>query len=158
MEIKVGIADMNVSDDPAATIVTHSLGSCIGVTVYDPSVKVGGMLHFMLPEPTDPKKAKEKPFMFCDTGVPLLFKACYELGAKKSRMIVKIAGGAQVLRASETFSIGQRNNGALRKMLFKNNVMIDGEDIGGSRPRTMRLNVGTGEVSVKIPGGEQKVL
>ncbi len=112
----------------------------------------------MLPEPADSNKAKERPFMFCDTGVPLLFKACYELGAKKGRMVVKIAGGAQVLKASETFSIGQRNNGALRKILFKNNVMIDGEDVGGSRPRTMRLSMGTGEVSVKIPGGEHKVL
>ncbi len=158
MDITVGIADMKVTDDPNATVVTHSLGSCIGVVIYDPSVKVGGMLHFMLPEPTSPAKGKEKPLMFCVTGVPLLFKACYELGSKKGRMVVKIAGGAHVLDPNETFCIGQRNHGALRKILFRNNVLIEAEDIGGSKARTMRLNIGTGEVTVKIPGQGEKNL
>ncbi len=152
MDITVGIADMKVSDDPEATLVTHSLGSCIGVAVYDPHAKVGGLLHYMLPESTSPDKAKNNPFMFADTGIPLLFKSCYELGAKKGRMVVKIAGGSQIMRATEVFSIGQRNHGALRKIFFHNNVLIDAEDIGGSVARTMRLSIATGQVSVKVPG------
>jgi chemotaxis protein CheD len=96
--------------------------------------------------------------MFCETGVPLLFKACYELGAKKGRIVIKIAGGAQVLKASEVFSIGQRNHGALRKILFRNNVLIEAEDIGGNKARTMRLNIGTGEVTSKHPGQGIKIL
>ena len=81
----VGIADMKVSDDPKVTLVTHALGSCIGVTVYDPVARVGGMIHYMLPESKmDHKKAKETPLMFADTGIPLLFKACYKIKAEKA--------------------------------------------------------------------------
>jgi len=149
---------MKVSDDPEAILITRSLGSCIGVTVYDPVAKVGGLLHYMLPEPSNADKANSRPFMFCSTGVPILFKSCYELGAKKGRMIVKIAGGAHVLRASETFSIGQRNQGSLRKILFRNNVLIEAEDVGGSAARTMRLNIATGEVTSKAPRQNSKVL
>lgn len=158
MEITVGIADMKVSDDPEAILITRSLGSCIGVAVYDPKSRVGGLLHYMLPESTSPDKAKNSPFMFADTGIPLLFRSCYDLGAKKGRMVVKIAGGSQIMDASEVFSIGQRNHGALRKIFFRNNVLIDAEDIGGSVARTVRLSIATGEVSVKVPGQNYNLL
>jgi len=96
--------------------------------------------------------------MSADTGIPLLFKSCYQLGAKKGRMVVKIAGGSQIMDATEVFSIGQRNHGALREIFFRNNVMVDAEDIGGSVARTMRLSIATGEVSVKVPGQDYKLL
>jgi len=150
---------MKVSDDPGVTLVTHSLGSCIGLAVYDPVAKVGGMLHYMLPESElDTKKAKTRPFMFADTGIPVLFKACYKLGASKGRMIVKVAGGAQVMDASGVFNIGKRNYAALRKIFWRNKVIIDGEDIGGTVNRTMRLSVATGELSLKVSGQGYKVL
>jgi chemotaxis protein CheD len=150
---------MKVSDDPGVTLVTHSLGSCIGLAVYDPHVKVGGLLHYMLPESKlDPVKARNKPFMFADTGIALLFKSCYELGAKKGRMIVKLAGGSQIMDASETFCIGQRNHGALKKIFFRNNVIIDAEDVGGSVTRTMRLSIATGELTLRITGQEPFML
>ncbi len=158
MDIRVGVGDMKISDDSTATIVTHSLGSCIGLVVYDPVAKVGGMLHYMLPDSTKSTKGKERPLMFADTGIPLLFKSCYNLGARKGRMVVKAAGGSQIMAASEKFEIGKRNHAALRKILFRNNVMIRGEDVGGSVSRTMRLNIAKGEVSVKIAGGDDKVL
>lgn len=91
----VGVADMFVSDNEEDTIITHGLGSCLGIAIYDPVVRVGGLLHAMLPDSkVDPEKAKEKPFMFVDSGVPMLFRACYALGAVKSRINVKVAGGA----------------------------------------------------------------
>jgi len=158
LEITVRIADMKVSDDPEAILITRSLGSCIGVAVYDPRVRVGGLLHYLLPESTNPDKAINNPFMSADTGIPLLFKSCYQLGAKKGRMVVKIAGGFQIMDATEVFSIGQRNHGALREIFFRNNVMVDAEDIGGSVARTMRLSIATGEVSVKVPGQDYKLL
>lgn len=153
MDITITIADMRVSNNHEVTLVTYSLGSCIGVAVYDPAVKVGGMLHYMLPESQlDPQKARNKPLMFADTGIPMLFKACYELGAAKTRMIVKVAGGSQVLDASGVFNIGKRNYAALRKIFWRNNVLIDAEDIGGTVNRTMRLNIGTGDLQLKISG------
>jgi len=149
---------MKISDDPEAILVTHSLGSCIGLTVYDPQAGVGGMLHYMLPESTTPDRAKSKPFMFANTGIPLLFKSCYKLGAAKGQMVVKVAGGSQVLDASEQFMIGKRNYAALRKILFRNNVLINAEHIGGSVSRTMRLSIATGEVFVKVSGQKYETL
>jgi len=149
---------MKISDDPEAILVTHSLGSCIGLTVYDPQAGVGGMLHYMLPESTTPDRAKSKPFMFANTGIPLLFKSCYKLGAAKGQMVVKAAGGSQVLGASELFMIGKRNYTALRKILFRNNVLINAEHIGGSVSRTMRLSIATGEVFVKVSGQKYETL
>ncbi|NTW17986.1 MAG: chemotaxis protein CheD, partial [Syntrophaceae bacterium] len=97
-EIVVGISDFKVSNNANDMLVTYALGSCIGVAVYDPVVKVAGLLHFMLPESSlDAKKAGETPAMFADTGIPLLFKSCYKFGADKKRMVVKVAGGASIL-------------------------------------------------------------
>jgi len=146
----VDIADFAVSRDQDVTLVTYSLGSCIGVTIWDPAVRAGGMLHYMLPEASlSPEKAASVPAMFCDTGVPRLFRALYELGAAKNRLIVKVAGGSMLLDDRGTFNIGKRNYLALRKIFWKNGVMIDGEDVGGSVSRTLRLNVASGEVTLK---------
>lgn len=155
MNVVVDIADLNVSKDGGATLITFSLGSCIGVTIWDPVAKVGGLLHYMLPEASiAPAKAEASPAMFCDTGVPKLFKAAYELGASKGRLVVKVAGGSQLVDDNGTFNIGKRNYLALRKIFWKNGVLINAEDVGGSSSRTVRLNVGTGEVTVKTRNGE----
>jgi len=159
LNIVVGMADMKVNDHPETTLVTYSLGSCIGVAIYDPISRVGGMLHYMLPEAgLDPEKAKERPFMFADTAIPLLFKSAYELGAKKSRIRVKVAGGSQILDDGGYFNIGKRNYAALRKMFWRNNVMIENEDIGGTINRTMYLKISDGSIWLKISGGERKNL
>src|SRR5882724_8220566 len=91
----VGIADMAVSADPRVQIITYALGSCLGLCVFDPVARVGGMLHLMLPQGSlSPEKAAANPLMFADTGIPKLFLGAYALGAKKERMIVVVAGGA----------------------------------------------------------------
>jgi chemotaxis protein CheD len=150
---------MKVSNDPDEVLITYSLGSCIALAVYDPVVKVGGILHYMLPDSSlDKQKAQEKPFMFANTGIPMLFKSCFKLGAKKNRMIVKVAGGSQLMDRSEFFNIGKRNYAALRKLFWRNNVIIEGEDIGGNVNRTMSLNIGTGTVTLKISGKGEIVL
>jgi len=149
----VGVADVAVSSNPEDTLITYSLGSCIGVVIYDPAAKVAGMLHYMLPESTvDPEKARLKPAMFADTGVPLLFKASYQLGAKKQNMIVRIAGGSQILDDSGVFNIGKRNYMALRKIFWRNNVLVQAEHIGGSVNRTVRIDLKTGTVILKVSG------
>jgi chemotaxis protein CheD len=150
MTIVVDIADLAVSQDPAATLVTYSLGSCIGVAIWDPAVHVGGMLHYMLPDSQlSPDKARASPAMFADTGIPKLFRAAYELGALKSRLVVKIAGGSQLLDDRGTFNIGKRNYLALRKIFWKNGVMIKAENVGGNISRTLRLEIGSGLVSFR---------
>lgn len=152
-KIIVGIADMKVSDDPDATLITYSLGSCIGVSIYDPTVRVGGILHFMLPESKiDPQKALKNPWMFADSGIPLFFKEAYRLGAEKVRLTVKVVGGAQILDDSNFFNIGKRNYMALRKIFWANNILIRAEEIGGSVNRTLSLELSTGKVIVKTSG------
>ncbi len=159
MRLIVGVSDMKVSNNPKEVVITYSLGSCIGVAVFDPVAKAGGILHYMLPESSlDENKAKNNPFMFADTGIPSLFKAVYKFGAKKQRMKVAVMGGSQVLDQKGFFNIGKRNHTALRKMLFKNNVMIDYEDVGGNVNRTVRLEIGTGDIYNKVSGsGEIKI-
>ncbi len=153
MATVVGIAEMHMSQDPGDTLVTYSLGSCLGVTVYDPILKVGGMIHCMLPlSKIDTTKATENPSMFIDTGVIALFNAIFALGAKKERLIVKVAGGASPLDAGARFKIGERNYTVLRKVLWKNNLLLAGKSIGGTKPRTLRLELETGRTSVQSNG------
>jgi chemotaxis protein CheD len=159
LNITVDISDLKVSNNPDVTLVTYSLGSCIGLAVWDPEVRVGGMLHYMLPDSSiSQEKAKANPAMFADTGIPALFKACYKLGAQKQRMIVKVAGGAQLMDESGFFNIGKRNYAALRKMFWRNKVMVAAEDIGGMVNRTIRLNIGTGELIMKVSGKGEGLL
>jgi len=149
----VGVADMVVSNDSSAEIVTYSLGSCLGITIYDPVKKIGGMLHIMLPNSTiDPAKAVSMPYMFVDTGVPRLFRGAYNLGAERSRLLVKVAGGAQLLDHQGIFNIGSRNLIALEQLLAVNGLKAHAADVGGLSSRTMRLDLTTGNVTVKTPG------
>jgi chemotaxis protein CheD len=153
VNIVIGVSDLKVSNDVESTLVTYSLGSCIGISVYDPVAHVGGMLHFMLPDSgLDRVKSRENPYMFADTGIPPLFKKSYNLGAKKHRMKVIVVGGAQVHDQNGIFNIGKRNYLAVRQILWKNNVMIDYEDVGGNANRTVKLAIKTGQVWLKIPG------
>ncbi|MBU0676237.1 MAG: chemotaxis protein CheD [Proteobacteria bacterium] len=153
MRIVVGISDMKVSNTPGDTLITYSLGSCIGLVVWDPEARVGGLLHYMLPDSNlDRDKALSKPFMFADTGIPLLFKEAYRLGATKQRMVIKVVGGSQIMDSDGVFNIGKRNYMILRKMFLKNKVMINNEDVGGVVNRTISLEVGTGLTRLKVSG------
>lgn len=149
----VGVADLVVLKDPRAEIITHALGSCIGVTIFDPSTNVGGMLHFMLPDSKiNSDKAADNPAMFADTGIPVLFKKAYELGAKKENLIVCAAGGAEVLSDGGHFKIGSRNRTVLRKIFWKNNVLLSADDTGGNSSRTLHLSLADGAVTVRNRG------
>jgi chemotaxis protein CheD len=158
-ELIVGISDLKVSNHPGDILITYALGSCIGITVFDPKARVGGLLHFMLPDSTlDSNKAKTMPAMFADTGITLLFKSCYAIGAEKKRMIVKVAGGASILDDTNYFRIGQKNITAMRKIFWRNNVLIDGEDTGENFNRTVKLELSSGRCILKSSNGTVKDL
>ena len=149
----VGVGDCRVSADPHADIVTYALGSCIAVAIWDPVAKVGGLLHFMLPDSSVDRISggRENPYRYADTGTPLLFRTAYHQGAEKRRLLVRLAGGAAVVDDEGVFNIGKRNYAALRKILWKAGVMVHGEDVGGSNSRTVRLEVGTGKFFIRGP-------
>jgi chemotaxis protein CheD len=150
--LTVGVGDCKVSNAAESVLATYALGSCIAVAIHDPVAAVGGLLHFMLPESSlNPDKASQSPFIFADTGIPLLFHAAYGLGAEKRRLVVRAAGGAQVMDDNGVFNIGKRNHLALRKILWKAGVMIHAEEIGGTASRTVRLEVATGRFLIRGP-------
>jgi chemotaxis protein CheD len=154
----VGVGDMVVSDKPGDLVVTYALGSCLGLVIYDPAAKVGGLLHAMLPDSSILKNKKDgedfNPYKFVNTGIPLLFKTCYKLGAEKKRLKVKMAGCSQLMDDTGFFNIGKRNYAATRKLLWKNNVMIDAEHCDQSDSVTLMLDIGTGETVMRIANQE----
>ncbi len=149
---------MKVSKNPEDVLVTYSLGSCVGVTLYDPLQKIGGLIHCMLPlSKIDPVKAKDNPYMFVDTGLPLLLQTILDLGGEKKRIIAKVAGGAVLLNDNGTFRIGERNYIVVRKLLWKNNILISSEDVGGTIPRTMYLYINDGKTIIRSTGKEYEL-
>jgi chemotaxis protein CheD len=149
----VGVGGMAVSNDPGVILTTYSLGSCLGITIYDPVSHTGGLLHVMLPDSSiNPEKASTQPGMFVDTGVPALFRAAYELKAEKHRIQICVAGGAQFLDQSGFFNIGQRNYASLCELLHQHGLVIQAEQVGGLVSRTVHLNLARGEVRLRSSG------
>lgn len=158
MKLVVGISEMAVSDKTEDTIITFSLGSCIGLTLYDPGLRIGGLIHCMLPlSKIDPARAVERPCMFTDTGVPLLLTTLLKMGAEKRNLIAKVAGAASLLDNNGSFNIGERNQVILRKLLWKNQILIKGEETGGTKARTMSLNIETGATLLRSGGIEYEL-
>ena len=155
----VGVADMKVSSSQGDIIVTHALGSCLGIAVHDPVSCVGGLFHVMLPSSSvNPEKATTNPFMFVDKGTPKFFKELYAAGAEKKRMKIKVAGGAALgTDGDDFFAIGKRNFVMLRKLFWKNGIVISGDDTGGSISRTMYLDVTTGRTLLTSGGREWEI-
>jgi chemotaxis protein CheD len=150
MNLIVGMDGMQGSNDPRVTTVTYALGSCMGLTVYGPVGRGGGLLHSMVPESsTNPEKAQGSPFLSADTGIPLFFPEVYRLGGDKERLQVKAPGGGQLLNDSGYFNIGKRNYMALRKILGANRILIQTGKVGDPLNRTVRLEISSGRIRAK---------
>lgn len=153
--VTVDISDYQVTDAVDDVLVTYALGSCIAVVVYDPVHKVGGMIHYMLPQSSvAPDKALVKPAMFADTGVPLLFHTMYDRGCSKKQLVVKVVGGSKLYEDNGTFDIGRRNYVIVRQMLWKAGVIISAEDVAGAKSRTTKLYIDSGRVTVRSANEE----
>lgn len=148
--VVIGIGELAVSDRPGDVIVTHALGSCIAVCIYDPLSGIGGMLHFLLPEARiNPERAKQQPAVFADTGIPLLFQAAFDRGLKKQRAIVHLVGGAEMTQsAGAAFGTGRRNLLAAKNLLWRNGVFVAGMEVGGTGARTLHLSVSNGRLEI----------
>ncbi|MFC1571982.1 chemotaxis protein CheD [Candidatus Eisenbacteria bacterium] len=151
----VGVGDMKLSSNAGDIVVTHALGSCVGIAIHDPTVQLGGILHFMLPRSSvNPGKAWSKPYLFADTGIPSFFKEAFRQGATKKGLDVRLAGGAQILDDRDFFAVGKRNQTIARKLFWKNNVTVNAEHLGGHIARTLYLEIGTGRTWVVVQGQE----
>ncbi|MGL4798498.1 MAG: chemotaxis protein CheD [Cellulosilyticaceae bacterium] len=151
--IKVGMADLNVAKHPSI-LTTLGLGSCVGVALYDPLTKVGGLAHVMLPDSTQIKN-NTNPAKFADTGIDLLIERMVEKGARAQRLVAKIAGGAQMFafqHMDESMRIGARNIQAVKERLDKYKIPILADDTGDNYGRTIELYTETGTLVVKTIG------
>lgn len=157
--IKVGIADMNVVMEPD-TITTIGLGSCVGIAIWDRISHIGGLVHIMLPDSTQ-VKSNSNLAKFADTGIPELIKLMEQKGAKRSNMVAKIAGGAQMFafqNKSELVGVGERNIKATKEALARLGISIISEDVGANYGRTVVLNPANGNYEVKAVGKELKII
>lgn len=154
-EVRVGIGDLKITRQQG-TLITYALGSCIGITLYDPMIKLGGLLHIMLPNSPG---ATDTPYKFADTGIKEMLRKMSAFGGMKSRYVCKIAGGAQMFQMTGSIgNIGQRNIESVKAILSAENIRITGEDTGLNYARTMLMDVSTGKVTVRTIGCKDKVL
>ncbi|MBN2328789.1 MAG: chemotaxis protein CheD [Candidatus Omnitrophica bacterium] len=154
----VSISDLKIADKKEDVLITYSLGSCIGVTLYDKASGIGGMLHALLPQSKmNPQRAEQNPFMFVDSGFSRMLDEFKRRGANPQKLICKVAGGGKFLDPNDVFKTGERNYTILRKMLWKNRILIAGEDVGGTIPRTMVLYMASGKTAIRS-GGKEKLL
>ena len=151
--ITVGIADLNVAKD-ADILVTYALGSCVGICLYDPVLKLAGLSHIMLPsvkEFSDPK-AVAQTAKYADTAIEQLMKKMIAMGAGKIRVRAKIAGGAQMfapVNNTNLAGIGERNVQAVKKELARLSIPIVAEDTGKNYGRTLYLSSADGIMRIK---------
>lgn len=158
-ELAAGIGELVVTDDPEAVIVARGLGSCVAVLAYCPRPRVGGVLHVMLPS-SEGRASEGLDARYADTGVEALLAQMRDKGAYPQRLVVKIAGGAAVLRVakSKAFQVGERNAAAVEAELERRSVPIAARALGGTRGRTVALEIGSGRVLVRVLGGEPQEL
>ena len=157
--IRVGMADLNICSSPDA-ITTLGLGSCVGIVLYDATLKLAGLAHIMLPDSTQ-IRSNSNVAKFADTGIDALIQLMEKNGAQKRRLIAKIAGGAQMFAFSSENSmlcVGKRNVEATKKKLESLGIKIIAEDTGDSYGRTIEFYPETGELLIKTVGKTQKII
>ncbi len=155
--LPVGLGEIIISRNPEDILTAFGLGSCLGIGMYDPQAGVAGLLHAVLPECAngDPFSAR-----YVDSGIAALWKQMAQVGAEKQRLIVRMAGGANMLFAPGTskFDIGTRNIAAALTVLANLNLRITAKDVGGTTGRTVRLYVADGHMTVRTEGNQERLI
>lgn len=153
--LPVGIGQVVVSTEKPDVLVAYGLGSCVGIAAYDDGAAVAGMAHVLLPESEGRGLDPLEPARYGDLAVASLLEAMAKAGARSSRLIVKLAGGASVLGSSTpAFRIGERNAESIREQLRKHGIPVRAEALGGSRGRTLELHAGTGKAFVRMAASQ----
>lgn len=151
-KLTVGIADMKIAQGNSV-LVTYALGSCIGLCFHDPRLKIGALLHIMLP--INMETGRTHPMKYADTGIRETLKQLEARGASRGRMTVKIAGGAkmfEIVGGNGLGNIGQRNIESVTTILKRENIRLLGQEVGGKVARTLFFDVGSGQACVRSYG------
>lgn len=151
-KLVVGIADMKMAKNEGM-LITYALGSCVGICLYDPAIKLAALIHVMLP--LNMETNRKSPMKYADTGIRETLQKMVEQGASRSRIVAKIAGGAKMFEVSGSGSlgnIGQRNIESTHMILRREGIRLLKEDVGGSTARTLLFDAASGEVCVRSYG------
>ena len=152
--VSIGMGEMKVSQDPSIQLCCVGLGSCIGFCAYDPVAMVGGMAHLVLPQPAN-QNTSFPSAKYVSTGIPLMIEEMIKLGAQQTRLVIKMAGGAQMFTipgSNMSLDVGSRNIETAHAILSKIGVRYLRSDVGGNKGRTMYLMIETGKVFVRTVG------
>lgn len=159
--IKVGMADLKTCVSPDG-ITTLGLGSCVGIALRDPVSKIGGLAHIMLPDSTAIRNSQQNIAKFADTGIEELVRQMVGLGANRSRIVAKIAGGATMFKfegsSNSTMQVGQRNVEAVKAKLGEMRIQLLAEDTGKNYGRTVVFYPETGEFHIKAVGKSESII
>lgn len=153
--VTVGISDMKISRRPGDILITHSLGSCLGLSAWDPKAGIGGLIHCLLPKAHSPEV--KTPYMYVNVGVPQMIRKMVAMGCAKSSLVFKAAGCGRMIQIQNQFDTGSQNLAMLETLFAKNGVALAAMDVGGSIPRTMALHMDTGTVIVSSQGKEWEI-
>jgi chemotaxis protein CheD len=151
-ELVVGIGDLKASKNSSGVIVTFALGSCLGVTCYDPLSRVGGMLHAMLGDSKAGHQNAPVRAAYLDTGVPDLIQRVTDLGGNPRVFQFKIFGGAQTIQAADYFNIGIRNIKTMEALATQLHLQVKVWEVGGHQNRTIWFYLQDGRVKLRTPG------
>ncbi len=157
--IVIGLGEFKVSREPSVILTCLGLGSCISVCAYDTALKLGGMAHIVLPSSN--RRDEVASAKYADKGIPLLLGEMFKLGAIRSHLIIKLAGGAALSKApglESPFKIGERNLEMVQAVLAQERISTAAADVGGNRGRTVRMFLDSGKVVVSTAGSETRVL
>jgi chemotaxis protein CheD len=152
----VGLGEIKISGVPGEVLVAFGLGSCVGIGFYDPKIHLGGLLHAVLPQSKNNSDSEAK---YVDSGIRLLLSQMTEAGAVPSRLVVRMAGGANMLTApglANSFDIGTRNVEAAHEILRSLRLPITAEEVGGSIGRTVRMYIADGRMTIRMMGGQER--
>ena len=151
-KITVGIADMKLARGAGGILITYALGSCIGICLHDPAIKLGALVHIMLP--LNMEAGRKNPMKYADTGIKETLKQMEARGASRSRITAKIAGGAMMFKdgSGSLGNIGQRNVESVHTVLKQEGIRLLAEDVGGSVARTLLFDPVSGQGCIKSYG------
>lgn len=157
--IEIGLAEMKIAQAPAG-LVTRGLGSCLGITIYDPLKKIGAMTHAMLPD-IDKARIKSNPIRFVNSAIRKAVEGLEKLGSSRVHLVAKLFGGAHMftfIASDSVLNVGQRNIEVAQSVLKELGIKVAAQEIGGTFGRTIELNLENGKVMVKtISLGDKEV-
>jgi chemotaxis protein CheD len=155
--IAVGLGEIQISSSSQDILVAYGLGSCVGVGIYDPAIKLAGMLHAVLP--SHPNGGVDNSPKYVDSGIVALLVQMLQKGADRSRLIVRMAGGANMLVApgfNQTFNIGTRNVETAYLTLASLGLCLASQEVGGNAGRTLRFYISDGRMTIRAIGNQER--